>query len=99
MEESGVESAHLVRSLGTCWFVAPEGVVPAGKEEQVHHAFHLHLNERSEQETWEWSECSDGTVPLHPFVFRWVDLREANRLLHPIQAMWLTSLGSSLGRM
>lgn len=97
-EESGITGARVVRALGACWFVAPTGFVPTGKEEQVHHAFHLRLTETPAQERWEWSERSGGDAVLHRFMFRWVDLDEAARMLHPIQAMWIASLRSSLAQ-
>jgi 8-oxo-dGTP pyrophosphatase MutT (NUDIX family) len=98
-EESGLRSTRLVRKLGESWFVAPRGMVPAGVEEQIHHAFHLHLDAPTEAVTWEWDECSDGDVPLHRFVLRWTDLEEASSVLHPIQAMWLAPLRTSLATM
>lgn len=94
-EESGITSARLVRKLGESWYRAQQGHVPTGLEEQVHHAFHLQLDSTPD-ETWEWDECSDGDVPLHRFVFRWVDLDTAVTVLHPIQAMWISALRISL---
>lgn len=94
-EESGLTGATLVRKLGEVWWMAPVGWVPAGLEEQVHHAFHLHVDDAPDGE-WEWDECSDGDVPLHRFRLRWVELDEAARLLLPNQASWLPALRASL---
>lgn len=94
-EESGIRSARIIRKLGESWYRAAPGNVPAGLEEQVHHAFHLHVDAVPE-EAWEWDECSDGDVALHRFVFRWIDLDAAATALHPVQAMWLPSLRVSL---
>jgi 8-oxo-dGTP pyrophosphatase MutT (NUDIX family) len=98
-EESGLETAQLVRKLGEAWYVAEVGNVPAGLEEQVHHAYHLHLDEPPSEETWEWDECSDGGVPLHRFAFRWVTLESAAQVLWPIQALWIASLRCSLAHL
>lgn len=98
-EESGLTNARLIRKLGTTWRVAEPGNVPAGLEEQVHHAFHLHLDEIPEVDTWEWDECSDGAAPLHRFALRWVDLEAAASMLWPIQAMWIAPLRSSIEHM
>jgi uncharacterized protein len=95
-EESGITGASVVRKLGEAWHVAPVGNVPTGLEEQVHHAFHLHLDGPPQQEAWEWDECGDGDVPLHRFSLRWVDLDEASAALHPVQAMWIPALRASL---
>ncbi|HET7489177.1 MAG TPA: NUDIX domain-containing protein [Acidimicrobiales bacterium] len=94
-EESGITSARIVRKLGESWYRAEHGHVPAGLEEQVHHAFHLYLGSTPD-ETWEWDEYSDGDVPLHRFVFRWVDLDSATRVLDPSQGMWIAALRISL---
>jgi 8-oxo-dGTP pyrophosphatase MutT (NUDIX family) len=95
-EESGIDDARLVRKLGEAWRRAEPGNVPPGLEEQVGHAFHLHLDVPHECETWEWDECGDGEVPLHRFAFRWVTLDEVAAQLWPAQAMWLDSLRSSI---
>ena len=95
-EESGIEDAAIVRKLGETWYVAEPGDVPAGFEEQVHHAFHLRLPRDPEEAIWEWDECSDGSVPLHRFSLRWVSLDDAATLLCPIQALWLEPLRVSL---
>jgi len=95
-EESGLSTGRLIRKLGESWFVAPVGTVPAGFEEQVHHVFHIHLDESPATRAWEWDECSDGDVPLHRFAFRWLDLDGASTVLHPAQAMWIPILGCSL---
>lgn len=94
-EESGVTGARLIRKLGEAWHMATEGAVPVGLEEQVHHAFHLHLGQATATPEWEWDECSDGDVPLFRFRFRWVDFHSAARLLFPVQALWLDPLRSS----
>ena len=96
VEESGVSDVRLVRKLGETWYMADEGNVPAGFEEQVQHAFHLQLLSPTRDEHWEWDECSDGNVPLQRFAFRWVGLDDAERLLWPIQAMWLHPLRLSM---
>lgn len=98
-EESGVTGARLVRKLGEVWRVATPGNVPAGLEEQVHHAFHLHLDAPTPEDAWEWDECSDGDVPLHRFAFRWVELDLAAAELFPIQALWLDPLRCSLAHL
>lgn len=94
-EESGVESALLVRKLGEAWNRSEPGNVPPGLEEQVHHAFHLRVEETSE-ERWEWDERSGGDVVEHRFALRWVSLDEAEGLLWPAQAMWIDALRVSL---
>jgi 8-oxo-dGTP pyrophosphatase MutT (NUDIX family) len=94
-EESGLTGARLVRKLGEAWRVAEPGNVPAGLEEQVQHAFHLHLDAPTDA-TWEWDQCDDGDVARHRFAFRWVDLATAAAALWPIQAMWLAPLESSV---
>ncbi len=96
-EESGIRDARVVRKLGEAWRYADHGRVPAGLEEQVQHAFHLHLGALTAP-TWEWDECGDGEVPLHRFAFRWVDLDAAAAELWPIQAMWIEPLRCSLRR-
>ena len=98
-EESGVADASIVRKLGQSWYMARPGNVPPGYEEQVQHAFHLHLRVATADETWEWDECSDGEVPLHRFAFRWVTLGEAAEALWPIQAMWLEPLRLSFAEL
>lgn len=95
-EESGITTARIVRKLGEVWRTAKPGHVPPGLEEQVHHAFHLHLDEAPGTEEWEWDECSDGDVALHRFALRWVDLDEAALALFPIQALWMAPLRDSL---
>ncbi|MDQ3629755.1 MAG: NUDIX domain-containing protein [Actinomycetota bacterium] len=95
-EESGISAARLVRKLGECWFVTEQGQVPAGNEESVHHAFHLHLDEPTPDATWEWDECDGGDVVKWRFAFRWVDFDVADGVLHPIQAMWIPALRCSL---
>ena len=98
-EESGLTTARLVRKLGEAWRMAEVGHVPAGIEEQVHHAFHLHFEVPTPETEWYWDECSDGDVALHRFAFRWVDLESAAELLFPIQTMWIASLRSSFDRL
>ena len=95
-EESGVTGARVVRKLGEAWRRADVGNVPAGLEEQVHHAFHLHLDEPTPEDSWDWDECSGGDVVLHRFRLRWVSLERAAVELVPVQAMWLESLRCSL---
>jgi 8-oxo-dGTP pyrophosphatase MutT (NUDIX family) len=95
-EEAGITTARLVRKLGEAWHVAQVGNVPPGLEEQVHHAFHLHLDGAPEHEAWQWDECGDGELVLHRFAFRWVGLEEAAALLSPAQRMWLAPLRASL---
>jgi 8-oxo-dGTP pyrophosphatase MutT (NUDIX family) len=98
-EESGLDTARLVRKLGEVWYVAAVGNVPPGLEEQVHHAYHLHLDEPPVEDTWEWDECGGGDVPLHRFAFRWVTLDQAAAILRPIQAIWTEPLRSSLAHL
>lgn len=90
-EESGIESARIVRKLGEAWNRSLPGNVPAGLEEQAHHAFHLHLD-GTEDETWEWDECDGGTVAKHRFAFRWASFDAAAEVLWPSQAMWLSQV-------
>jgi len=94
-EESGVESAVLVRKLGEAWNMSEPGNVPPGLEEQIHHAFHLRLHE-TPRERWEWDERSGGEVVEHRFALRWVSLGEAETLLWPAQAMWTNAVRMSL---
>jgi 8-oxo-dGTP pyrophosphatase MutT (NUDIX family) len=93
-EESGLDEVRLVRKLGESWHVSPEGQVPAGLEEQVHHAFHLVAE--PVREAWEWDECDGGTDVKWRFAFRWLGLDTAAAELFPAQAMWLPSLTCSL---
>lgn len=95
-EESGIQDAVIVRKLGETWYAAEPGNVAVGDEEQVQHAFHLSLPGGSVAETWEWDECSGGSVSLHRFSLRWVSVEEAAILLWPIQALWLEPLRMSL---
>jgi 8-oxo-dGTP pyrophosphatase MutT (NUDIX family) len=96
VEESGIADAQLVRKLGEAWHRADAGYVPAGLEEQVHHAFHLRLSGPAAAEAWEWDECSGGDVVQHRFALRWVDLDRAAGLLWPSQSLWLDPLRCSL---
>ncbi len=95
-EESGLTDAVVVRKLGETWRRAEPGTVPAGLEEQVHHAFHLVLADQPAKETWVWDERSGGDLVEHRFAFRWVSLDEAAETLWPDQAMWLNALRVSL---
>lgn len=95
-EESGIDSASLVRKLGETWYMAERGNVPPGLEEQIQHAFHLRLQEPTPDDEWEWEEKSGGDVVEHRFVFRWVSLNDAHELLWPIQAMWIEAVRLSL---
>ena len=95
-EESGLHSALIVRKLGEAWHWSEPGIVPAGLEEQVVHAFHLRLDRSPFGEEWEWEERSGGSMAEHRFAFRWVPLDEAPDLLWPHQAMWITPLRRSL---
>ncbi len=90
-EESGIESASIIRKLGETWYMAELGNVPVGLEEQIQHAFHLCL-EVPPAEVWEWDEKSGGDIVEHRFAFRWVSLDDAGALLWPIQAMWVDAL-------
>jgi 8-oxo-dGTP pyrophosphatase MutT (NUDIX family) len=94
-EESGIESAVIVRKLGEAWNRSEPGNVPAGLEEQIHHAFHLALHE-TPQERWEWDERSGGEVVEHRLALRWVSLAEAETVLWPHQAMWINAVRVSL---
>lgn len=95
-EESGLDSAVVVRKLGEAWHRSEPGDVPAGLEEQIQHAFHLELPEAPGRERWEWSERSGGHVVEHRFAFRWMALDEAERVLWPHQAMWIGAVRLSL---
>jgi 8-oxo-dGTP pyrophosphatase MutT (NUDIX family) len=95
-EESGIESAVLVRKLGETWYVAQPGNVPAGLEEQIQHAFHFSLLEPAAAEEWEWDEKSGGDVVEHRFALRWVSLEDAAELLWPAQAMWIEAVRVSM---
>ena len=95
-EESGISAVRIVRKLGECWYVAERAPVPAGYAEQVHHVFHLHLDEPTSDATWEWDECDGGDVAKWRYAYRWLDLDTAADALHPIQAMWLPALQCSL---
>jgi 8-oxo-dGTP pyrophosphatase MutT (NUDIX family) len=95
-EESGIESAVLVRKLGESWYVAQPGNVPAGLEEQIQHAFHFSLLEPAAAEEWEWDERSGGDVVEHRFALRWVSLEDAAELLWPAQAMWIEAVRVSM---
>lgn len=94
-EESGIESASIVRKLGETWYMAEEGNIPAGLEEQIQHAFHLCVDVPSAEE-WEWDEKSGGDFVEHRFAFRWAPLDDAGALLWPVQAMWVNVLRLSL---
>jgi 8-oxo-dGTP pyrophosphatase MutT (NUDIX family) len=99
-EESGITTARVVRKLGESWFVADPGSVPAGYEEQVHHAYHLHLDHTPAQESWEWDECSGGDVVQHRYAFRWVEIdADPEGLLCESQTMWFTALRCSFERL
>ena len=95
-EESGIEVASIIRKLGETWYMAEVGNVPAGLEEQMHHAFHLSVEEPPADEVWEWDERSGGDIVQHRFAFRWVSLEEAADLLWPVQAMWVNTVRLSL---
>ena len=95
-EESGISTARVVRKLGESWFVANPGDVPAGLEEQMHHAFHLHVDAPPSADSWEWDDCDGGDVVAHRLAFRWADLAAAGRVLHPSQAMWISTVRNSL---
>lgn len=98
-EESGIASAVLVRKLGESWHMAQGGTVPPGLEEQIHHAFHLHLATHVSEEGWEWDERSGGHDVEHRFALRWVALEEAANLLWPSQAMWINAVELSLAQL
>jgi 8-oxo-dGTP pyrophosphatase MutT (NUDIX family) len=95
-EESGVETAVLVRKLGEAWGRSEPGNVPAGLEEHIQHAFHLRLEQPSPDEEWQWQETSGGDIVEHRFAFRWASLEEAATILWPHQAMWLEAVRTSL---
>ncbi len=95
-EESGVDSAVVVRKLGEAWNRSEPGTVPQGLEEQIQHAFHLRLSESWSREQWEWEEKSGGDVVGHRFALRWVTLQEAERILWPSLAMWIDPVRVSL---
>lgn len=95
-EESGVESVVILRKLGEAWNRSEPGNVPVGLEEQIHHAFHLRLIEGPSHESWVWEEKSGGEVVEHRFAFRWVSVEEAERVLWPVQAMWINAVRLSL---
>ena len=95
-EESGIESASLVRKLGETWCMAEPGQVPVGLEQQVQHAFHLDLHDPAPPEAWAWEERSGGEEIEHRFAFRWVSLDDAATLLWPVQAMWINAVRQSL---
>jgi 8-oxo-dGTP pyrophosphatase MutT (NUDIX family) len=94
-EESGVTTARIVRKLGESWYRADDGLVPAGYEEQVHHVFHLLLDEPTHDGTWRWDDYDGGTTVVHEFEYRWVALTDAATVLNPDQAMWIASLRCS----
>ena len=91
-----ITDATLIRKVGESWFLAEAGRVPAGFEEQVHHAFHLGVDRPSPSATWEWDERDGGEVVKWRYTFRWTALEAAGVVLHPSQAMWLPVLGCSL---
>jgi len=91
-EESGLDSAVVVRKLGEAWNRSEPGNVPAGLEEQILHAFHLTLHQPPLPEEWEWDEKSGGEIVEHRFAFRWISLDEAALLLWPHQAMWINAV-------
>lgn len=95
-EESGIESAVVVRKLGEAWGRSEPGNVPAGLEEHIQHVFHLRMEQRPLAERWEWHEKSGGNVLEHRFVFRWASLDDAARALWPHQAMWIDPVRVSL---
>ena len=97
-EESGITDATLIRKLGESWFLAEAGRVPAGFEEQVHHAFHLGVARPGPSATWEWDERDGGDVVKWRYALRWTALDAAGAVLHPSQAMWLPVLGRSLSQ-
>ncbi|MDT0274692.1 bifunctional GNAT family N-acetyltransferase/NUDIX hydrolase [Blastococcus goldschmidtiae] len=95
-EESGLDSALVVRKLGEAWNRSEPGNVPAGLEEQIQHAFHLRLGDAPRHERWEWEERSGGDVVEHRHEFRWIAVDEAERVLWPSQAMWVDAVRLSL---
>jgi len=94
-EESGIVDATLIRKLGESWFLAEAGRVPAGFEEQVHHAFHLRVQRHRSSANREWDERNGGAVIQWRYTFRWTALEAAGAVLHPSQALWLPVLGCS----
>ena len=95
-EESGLDSAVVVRKLGEAWNRSEPGNVPEGLEEQIQHAFHLRLGESGSREPWEWEERSGGDVVGHRLALRWMTLDEAERILWPSLAMWIDPVRVSL---
>ena len=95
-EESGIDSAMIVRKLGEAWNRSEPENVPAGLEEQIHHAFHLKLLDAPLHEHWEWAERSGGETVEHRFAFRWASLEDAEVGLWPSQAMWINAVRISL---
>jgi 8-oxo-dGTP pyrophosphatase MutT (NUDIX family) len=95
-EESGLDSAVIVRKIGEAWGRSEPGNVPPGFEEHIQHAFHLRLDRQSPADTWEWHEKSGGEALEHRFALRWVSLDEAEEFLWPQQAMWISSVRTSL---
>lgn len=95
-EESGLDSAVVVRKLGEAWNRSEPGNVPAGLEEQIQHAFHLRIDGPGQHERWEWEERSGGDVVEHRHAFRWIPLDEAERLLWPSYGMWIDAVRLSL---
>lgn len=89
-------TATLVRKLGEAWNRSEPGNVPAGLEEQIHHVFHLTVEQLEYGELWEWEEKSGGDVIEHRFAFRWISLDEAADALWPAQAMWINAVRLSL---
>ncbi|SDF76820.1 8-oxo-dGTP pyrophosphatase MutT, NUDIX family [Blastococcus aurantiacus] len=94
-EESGLDSAVVVRKLGEAWNRSEPGNVPAGLEEQIQHAFHLSRTTPGPHEQWEWEE-TDSDVTGHRFALRWMTLDEAERVLWPSSAMWIDPVRVSL---
>ena len=94
-EEAGVTTARLVRKLGEAWWQTEPENVPAGLEEQVHHSFHLHVDDPG-PDTYDWDDYDGGTAVVHRFRFRWVTLAEAATALWPAQQMWLASVRVSI---
>ena len=95
-EESGLDSAVVVRKLGEAWNRSEPGNVPAGLEEQIQHAFHLTLAGPGPREQWEWEERSGTDAVGHRFALRWMTLDDAERVLWPSQAMWIDAVRLSL---
>lgn len=90
--------ATLIRKLGESWFRAEAGQVPAGYEEQVHHAFHLGVDRPNSSATWEWDECDGGEEVKWRYTSRCIAVDAAGALLHASQAMWLPVLRCSLSQ-